>query len=197
MTDGEKHEANRQRVRRFLIGPLQALGFRFKKGTPIEEERKRLAQIADDVGYLTDQNLDRLYLALRDKGEGSARCFWPARATIIAFAQAAQPRPIEDMPGLASWFASEAGRRAEEDGRLVAEYRFWTVKHRPPLNDRERDLIAKRARQWASEVDVARDRLRRDVPLRPGEEGMLHAYEIDEAAARELVRGSAGREDAA
>ena len=188
MTEDQTEESNRARVRRLFIAPMQGLGFRFKKGTPIEEERKRIDRIIDDVAYLADRNLDRLYLTLRDKGEGSARCFWPARATIIALAQVAQPRPIEDFPGLASWFASEAGRRALEAHRLVAEYRFWRFKHRPPLNEREFDQIAAKARSWAGDVERARDRLKRGAPLLPGEEGMLRAYEADEAAALSLVQ---------
>ena len=196
MTEDQTEESNRARVRRLFIAPMQGLGFRFKKGTPIEEERKRIERIIDDVSYLTDRNLDRLYLTLRDKGEGSARCFWPARATIIALAQAAQPRPIEDFPGLASWFASAAGQRALEANRLVAEYRFWKAKHRPPMNDHETAMITSHARRFASDVELARERLYRNVPLQPDERAMLEAYELDERSALDLVNVP-GQEDAA
>lgn len=193
MEDVTKTETQRDRVRRLLIGPLQELGFRFKKGTTDEDAARRLATLCDDMAYLSDVALERLALALRDKGEGSARCFWPERATFIAFAQMAQPRPIEDMPGLASWFASAAGAAARDGDRLVAEYRWWLMKHRPPMNDSERARISERATEWRSKAERLRDRITRGVRLDYQDEGWLQAYDADHTAALALIqsRGAA------
>lgn len=192
MSDDDMTETKRGRVRRLLLEPLQDLGFRFKKGTPDDVASRRLAALCDDMAYLSDEALRRVALAMRDKGEGSARCFWPERATFIAFAQMAQPRPIEDMPGMASWFASAAGSAAQEQDRLVAEYRWWRVKHRPPMNDGEWRRISERAAQWRSQAERFRDRLMRGVVLDQQDQGWLAAYDADHAAALALVqRGQA------
>lgn len=193
MEDMTKTETQRDRVRRLLIGPLQDLGFRFKKGTPDDLAAKRLATLCDDMAYLSDVALERLALALRDKGEGSARCFWPERATFIAYAQMAEPRPIEEMPGLVSWFASAAGQRALSEDRLVAEYRWWRHKHRPPMNPEEWAMVTKRAAEWRGRAERFRDRLSRGVALDHQDGGWLAAYEADHAAALALV----GNRDAA
>ncbi|NVK57312.1 MAG: hypothetical protein HWE26_17045 [Alteromonadaceae bacterium] len=186
MSEEQKTETKRDRVRRLLLTPLAEMGFRWKRGTTDEDGRKRLDRVADDLAYLTDQNLDRLFLALQDKGEGSARCFWPEHATFVAYAQLAQPRPLSEMPGIASWFGSEAGRRAEEEGKLVAELRFWTVKRRPPMNDAERRRIAERAAEMRDRVARLCDKLDRGWSILPADAEWLAAYRRDEAAAQAL-----------
>jgi hypothetical protein len=188
-------ETNRDRVRRLFINPMIELGFRFPHRTPEDTVRKRLDRMADDLGYLTDENLRRVQVSMRDKGEGSARCFWPPRATIIAYAQVAQPRPIEDLPELAGWFGSVAGRAALTEGRLVAEYRFWLPKHRPPLSDQEKRRVAELARQDEERVMRIRDRATR-MAIDADDQSFLGAYEADHAAALRLVEAGSGRDAA-
>ena len=53
-------ETNRDRVRRLFINPMIELGFRFPHRTPEDIVRKRLDRMADDLGYLTDENLRRV-----------------------------------------------------------------------------------------------------------------------------------------
>ena len=116
---------------------------------------------------------------------------WPWRSTqarIIALAQIAQPRPLEEMPGLASWFGSAAGRAALAEGRLVEEYRWWLSKHRPPMNPQERRLISDRAGAAQSKADRLRERLGLNLPVDAGDREWLHAFEAHETAARALVR---------
>lgn len=194
-TSDQTTETKRDRVRRLLIQPLADIGFRHRRGVSDADGRAFLDQLADDLAYLTDLNLQRLEEAMRSKGEGSARSFWPPRAAFLALAQVAQPRPLVEMPALASWFASEAGRRALEHGRLVAELRFWRRKHRPPLNDVERRRIAEDARDGQARVDRIRERLARGVLVDQPERAYLDAYDADEHRALELVR--CHREDAA
>lgn len=183
-------ESKRDRVRRLLLTPLAELGFRWPKGTEGGEGQRRLDRIADDLGYLSDANLVRLCSALRSKGEGSARCFWPAHATFVAYAQLAQPRPIGELPGLASWFGSAAGRQAEAAGRLVAEFRFWRARHRPPMNDGERRLIATRAGEMRDRVMRLGDRAAHGYGLDDADAAWLEAYRRHEAQALEMVRAA-------
>lgn len=163
MEGQDKKEANRERVRRLLIDPLASRGFRFAKGTPEEEQRKQLDGLADLVGYMTDSGLMVLEESLRTKGEGSQRCFWPSHASIGGLAEAFEARPLEELPGLLRWFASEAGRLALADERLVAEYLFWKSKKRPPVLMQDRKLVSDHAAEMRSKAERIRDRISRGV----------------------------------
>ncbi|MBT9386969.1 hypothetical protein KM176_24225 [Pseudooceanicola sp. CBS1P-1] len=186
--DGQTQpETKRDRVRRLLLAPLAEMGFRFPKGTAPEEGQKRLDRIADELGYLDEANLVRLRESLRDKGEGSARRFWPAHATFVAYAQLAQPRPLHELPGIASWFASVAGQEALAAGRLVAEYRFWLRHHRPPMNDVERRRLAEQSRDAADRLARLRDKQGRGWRLDAADLAWLDAHQRDDARARTLI----------
>lgn len=159
---GER-ETKRDRVRRLLIGPLRERGFRFKAGTPEEEQRRYLDGVADDLAYMSDDALGRLEECLRFKGGGKEKCFWPAWATVIGWAEACQPRPIEEMPQLASWLASVEGPKARAAGTLVATFLFVEKFKRPPYGDADRRRVAGKARELADDQARARDRIRRGI----------------------------------
>ena len=163
MEGQEKKEANRERVRRMVIEPLTMRGFRFAKGTSDEDQRKQLDGLADLIGYMTDGGLRALEECLRTKGEGAQRCFWPSYATIGGLAEAFEARPLEELPGLLRWFASEAGRLALADERLVAEYLFWKSKKRPPVSPQDRKIVADHAVEMRSKAERIRDRISRGV----------------------------------
>ncbi len=175
-------EGNRARVRRLFIEPLTRDGMRFKHGTPTEEQRRRLDQMADDLGYLSDESLAVLAACMVSKGEGVNRVFWPSRVSILGFAEAREPRPLEEVPGLRSWFISAAGRTAAGiPGRLVAEFGFWKRRKRPPLGDREWDAVNRNAADYARRVELTRDRLARGVQVDATDTSWLAHYEQTEA----------------
>jgi hypothetical protein len=188
MTDGTQDgtviETKRGRVRHALV---EGLGFRFPRGTPEEVGRKRLDRICDDLAYLSDEGLRRLVGVLRTKGEGSAKAFWPERATFLGFAEAVEPRQLEEAPGVASWFASAAGKEALLGDRLVAEFRWWERAKRPPLKDGEKLTVEEWAREYRERY--RRCRSARDAGLRDpiGEEGFIEWYEGLLARALALV----------
>lgn len=185
---GTEQETKRGRVR----SALMTLGFRHPKGVSPEDGKRRLDRICDDLAYLSDESLRRVVGALRTKGEGASRCFWPERATFLAYAEIAQPRALEDAPGVASWFASAAGDAALSDGRLVAEFHFWERAKRPPLSNGERMVVER-------EADEMRSRLRRaEVAPVLDDAQWLAWYRAMEARALALVeaarRGDAQRQ---
>lgn len=183
-------ETQRDRVRRILIEPLTEAGFRFPKGTDDEGRRKALDRIADSLAYLGDSALDTLRAALVTKGEGAARCFWPSYATIAGLAEAFQSRPIEDVPEVARWFGSAAGRAALAGDRLVAEFEFWERKKRPPLSRQETDRVAQRAREQSERAARIRDRIRRGLPPLFDVDGeWLSWYDATRRRAEALVNG--------
>jgi hypothetical protein len=192
MTGSDTIETKRGRVREALVA---GLGFRFPKGVKPEDAKRKLDRICDDLVYLSSENLRRVIGALRTKGEGTAKCFWPDRATFLAFAEIAQPRALEDTPGVASWFASAAGREALAEDRLVSEFLFWERMKRPPQSKGDNLRVTEDAREMAARLRRARaDREAGRAPFMDDAE-WLTWYEGLEARARALVE--AGKRGAA
>lgn len=193
MTDATttETESKRARVRRLLIEPLTEGGMRAPKGTPPEKAAAYLDRLCDELAYLSDDGLGAVRRWAEANGEGSARCFWPGFVRFAQVAQAFQPRPVEELPEVASWFASRAGVEAlAEPGRLVAELRFIEAKRRPPVIDHERARVRQVAAELAAEV--ARARELRDCG-RMFDDAMLARFEADEARARAIVAEGAAR----
>ncbi len=173
----EATETKRDRVRRLLIDPLKADGFRFAKGVTAEDAKTRLDRLADDLAYLKDDGLDALRVSLRTKGEGAARCFWPAPATVLGLAESFQRRPLDELPALLRWFASAAGGAAVLGDRLVAEYWFWTMHKRPPVKPMDKKMVADKAGEWRRRVELAKDRIARGHTMPDDEAQWLQWYQ--------------------
>ena len=158
-------ETKRGRVRRLLIDPLASgyggMGFRFPKGTDEKKQRSYLDWMADWLGYLSDEELRLLKACLSAHGEGAQRCFWPQRATVVFYAQAARPRPIETWPECASWFASIEGPKAQAEGTLVATMLFIECNIRPPYTPKDRREVAASAADLLRRDTEARERVAR------------------------------------
>ena len=185
-------ETRRDRVRRLLIAPLQDRGMRFAKGTAPDQQRRFLDGLADDLGYMADDRLRALEEVLRSKGEGHKRCFWPQRVAILGWAEALHPRPIEELPAMASWLGSVEGPKAQGEGTLVPVFRFIERYKRPPVGDQDRRAIASRALAINSDVGLWRDRRDRGV-ARADELASLRAYDAIEARALALIEAGAAR----
>ncbi|KAB2539667.1 hypothetical protein AL035_17830 [Salipiger aestuarii] len=164
MTEGQiVAETKRDRVRRILIEPLTEWGFRKPGNIRADRFDGFMVSLCDGLGYLSEEQLDTLRVALRTRGEGKDRRGWPRMATIAALAEAIAPRPIEEIPAIRRWFASVEGPKAAKDGALVAQFLFWEKFKRPPLTDGDRRAIRDKARDLDSGVRVRRDRERRGV----------------------------------
>lgn len=187
MTTTDKPETKRDRVRRFVISPLQGGGMRFPHRMPEADRRKILDRICDELAYASDETLAAVAAWARDHGDGSDRSFFPPVVSFLSTAEAYEPRALEDVPAVASWFRSRAGVSAAEAGRLVAEFMFVEKKKRPPVTDADRKAIADRAREWGRDVELARDRIARGASLGGYEGGFLQWFEGIEARAMALV----------
>lgn len=194
-------ETKRDRVRRFLIEPAQDKGMRFPKRMPEAEQRKVLDRLCDSLSYMTDEALQALAAWAVRHGDGSDRSFWPPVVGLISMAEAYQPRALEEVPGVASWFGSRAGPAARAEGRLVAEFLWWQKHKRPPLDDRERKLITDKAATLGRDVQLADEAIERGVEPGPETRRFLQWYRSLEGRADALVQAGeakrAGAEDAA
>lgn len=154
-TGDTRPETQRGRVRRLLLDPL---GFRFKRGTDAATAQARLDQIADDVAYLTDDQLQVLEGMLRTKGQGADRAFWPEAATFRGFAEIIHPRSIEDVPALRRWFASVEGPKAQAEGTLVETAAYFEHYKVPTAKPGARKAIADRAAQNQRRLTIVAER---------------------------------------
>lgn len=188
-SDTIETEGKRDRVRRLLIGPMQDLGFRKPGDVSAEKHRAHLDRMADELAYMSEEGFARLREALRCQGRGKRRDAWPPLACVFSLAQLAEPRPLDELPALRRWFASEAGRAAEAAGRLVEEYEFWCARRRPPVRDSEWAGVKDRARDNARRLDLALDRIDRGVDPGPGERDWADDYQERKARVRRLVEG--------
>ncbi|MEQ8292500.1 MAG: hypothetical protein RIA08_09860 [Roseovarius sp.] len=185
-------ESKRARVRRLLIEPLIADGFRKRQKDGDEAHQHFLDRLADSVAYMSDDGLRGLRRCLSTKGEGSARHFWPCFATIIGHAEAFEKRPLAELPELLRWFASKAGPAALEAGRHVEEYEFWKKFKRPPTHPEDQHKVAEKAAQWQSKAQRVREEIQRLGKARwPQDRQWLDWYEAQGEYVRELIEGKA------
>ena len=187
-------ETNRNRVRRILICPLQATGMRFHKRVSQDDTAQRLDNLCDALAFASDKTLDAVRSWAACHGEGSQRCFFPEQISFVTVAELYQPRRLEEVPAVASWFRSRAGVEAKHEKRLVAEFVFFECKKRPPMTDRERKAIIDRAVEWNSKLDRIVDRSQRNLAPVEEERAFLAFYHGIEARALVLVeQGEANR----
>lgn len=180
-----RSETNRDRVRRCLFGPL---AFRFPKTVPEEAQRKCLDGIADALAYMSEEQLGTLAAAVKVHGTGSARCFWPERATFIGWAHLIAPLPLEADPTLLSWFGSIEGPRAIDAGTLVETF-DWFERHRlPPATDQSRRVVDTRAAENRRHLEVIADRRKFKLGIDPGDAAWEAWYLGRRAWLEDLVR---------
>lgn len=156
--EGHTHaETKRDKVRRLLFAPL---GFRHRREVAEEDGQRWLDALADDLGYMGEDRLRALAELMQGHGEGTARHFWPDRPTFIAFAEVIEPRPLDQLPAICSWFGSVEGPRAIADGTLVETWLYIQRTKKPPVTEQARRLIAERAALSKRRIEVITDRRR-------------------------------------
>lgn len=193
--DGEKSESKRARVRRLLIDRLTAIGMRFPKTTPDKEARRVLDSLCDALAFASDDTLTAVAEWARCHGDGASKSFFPPVVAFVTTAEAYEPRQLEDVPAIASWFASRAGEAAHAQGRLVAEFLFVEGRKRPPLSDAEKSKITAKASEWNRQMELAGDRVGRGFTLDARDQQFVDWYNGVHARAMGLVKaGMAKRE---
>lgn len=159
-------ETKRAKVRRLLFEPL---GFRFRREVDEAARRHFLDGLADDLGYMAEDRLKALAEFLRSHGQGSDRNIWPDRATFIGFAEVVQPRPLEELPALLSWFGSVEGPRAQAAGELVETWDYIRCRKAPPFTDGARKRVAEAARENSRRLDIIAERRAAGLGIAAGE----------------------------
>lgn len=182
-------ENNRARVRRLLFDPL---GFRYPKTMTAADGQATLNAIADELSYLPDDALGVLVRMVRPHGEGSARCFWPPRATFVAYAHLVQPLRLEDDPKLLSWFASREGQAMVQDGTLVETWQYFEARRVPPYTPKARALVLAQAQENKRRLDLIEERQRLGFALRSDEVQWAGWYQGRLAHARAVLDAARG-----
>lgn len=192
MKDLEKVEPQRERVRRLVIRPLMDAGMRFPARTEGEKAAQMLNRICDELSYARDETLQAVCAWAKVNGQGSARSFFPPVIGFIGTAHTYQPRDLEEIPVVASWFQSRAGVAARDAGRLVAEFCFIQKQMRPPQSDRDRKAIRDKGMTHQRRVELATDRINRGVE--PGQEERRFLDWYQQVEQRALVLVNAGED---
>lgn len=172
-------ESKRGRVRRLLVEPLEADGMRISsKLKPkivdgetvmtVEERHKEwIAKLCDMLAYMTDAGLEQLQESLRFNAaarplkKGQKRSFkdeWPGTVPIFDLANAFEACPLEQWPGLCSWFASVEGPRALDLDCEVETYDFVMRHKRPPYLPRDRQGISAEAADRRRRLTILEER---------------------------------------
>lgn len=180
----QKLENNRARVRRIVFGPM---GFRFKKGTPTDEQAKYFADVADLVAYMADERLVVLREFMATHGEGRLRDQWSPLPVWRIWAERAQPRPLEELPCLVSWFASVEGPRAIANRTLVETWDYLEKHKVPPASEGAKRRVLDDARTNASLLERIEERIRLDLPTAPEDLEQAQKYRKKEARVAALV----------
>lgn len=175
-SDTDQTESKRDRVRRLLLDPLADHGFRFKRGVTDDDAKSKLAQIADDLAYMSDAGLKAMFQSMRLKGEGSSRDFWPSRAAFLGLAEALEKSPLEEAPALLRWFASVEGPKALQAKTHLAQYLFWSKNKRPPVSVHDWRSVREHADQMADRAMRVQDKLDRGVAPYPDDEAWHRRY---------------------
>lgn len=157
-------ETNRDRVRRLLLVPL---GFRHERKTDEAAGRALLDGIADDLAYVSDDALGRILEAMRGKGLGVHKDFWPTRAAFIGYAEMYHPRPLELSPKLMSWFASVEGPRAIAEGTLVETWQFFEKYKYPPARPDAKRRVLEAAQTNARKLQLISEQRARGREILP------------------------------
>jgi len=177
-------ESNRDRVRRLVFGPC---GFRADKRADPAEHARWLDALADELAYLTDQNLNVLASILQTKGQGSARNVWPDLATVRGYAEVIQRRPLDQLPALRRWWASVEGPKMIADGSLVASWEWFQDRKAPPVTDQARKLVAERAWEHRRRVAVVRDKQKAGFMVSADDVAWVRWFEDLEAQLTRMV----------
>lgn len=176
-------ETKRGRVRRLLFGPL---GFRFRREVAEGERHRFLDHLADDLAYLSDASLAALAEMLRSHGQGHDRNLWPDRATFLGFAEAVEPRPVEELPALLSWFGSVEGPRAIAEGTLVETFLYIRDRKAPPFTDQARKRVTERAAEANRKLAIIAERRAAGLQVPPDDLAWERWY-LDRRAACEAI----------
>lgn len=177
-------ESKRAKVRRCLLDPL---GFRFRKEVPEEDRQKFLTRLCDDLGYMAPGRLAVMADMLRGHGQGAAKCFWPEHATFVGLAEVVEPRPIEELPALRSWFGSVEGPRAIRDGTLVETFDYISARKVPPYTPQARAMVAERAAQSRRRLTIIAERRAQGLPVAPEDAAWEGWYTDRHAACAAIV----------
>ena len=168
-------EAGRAAVRTILIEPLEAEGMRMKRGTSPEDTATYRDRLQSRLAYCSEKTLANLVPTVRAMAEGKGKNVWPALITITNLARQLQAPPDRSDEILYSWFHSQAGVRARNEGTELAEYayikKFRTVPSGHPNN---KEGIRLKLREAARDAEREIEQIRRAMSNGEASEDELH-----------------------
>lgn len=161
--------SGKENVKKYLIEPLDIIGFTRTRGVPLATHKKMIEKLKEDLAYLSIPNLEVLLEIVEAHGGGKLKNQYPPLTSVRSWARELQPPPVSEPKLVLSWLRSVEGPKALEGGyavelrayllkfkRPVGDYALGEIKRDASENQRARARINERiAAQRASEEDIA------------------------------------------
>lgn len=130
--EGEELRAGKERVKKHLIEPLNAIGMVRKKGMTIDTHQTVLDSLAARLSYMDAEFLGALAEVVETHAVGSDKDQWPAVTLITGWARALQEPPASESRLVRSFLQSAPGQRAIDGGYIVELRQYLKRNGRPP-----------------------------------------------------------------
>lgn len=197
----QRSETNRDRVRRLLWQPLEALGLKRPRRMTLGALEAMQIDLADKLAWMSDDGLDLLADTVERLAGGPLKDEWPSAATVMNFARRIEPQREPEPRIVRSWMGSAAGRAAwnsdhEHGPDLAVELLAHLRRRRLPPTEFDMTTLRQRAADVARDVRLARGRVQRGVAT-DDDLRMIAARERMRDEARALVSGGEATDAAA
>ncbi len=130
--EGEELRAGKERVKKHLIDPLNAIGMVRKKGMTIDTHQSVMDGLMARLSYMDEGFLYALAEVVETHAGGPDKDHWPALTLITGWARALQEPPPSESRLVRSFLQSAPGQRAVDGGYIVELRAFLKRNGRPP-----------------------------------------------------------------
>lgn len=192
MTDeAQRGESGRARVKRVLIGRLEAGGMMRKRGVSVADHDAAMDKLADRLAYMSEQGLKGLAMYLvRMSGE---RNVWPALNIVLSAAWSMEPPPPTGNDYLVSLMRSRAGEAALSGGYALELY-AEAKRLGPPPSKYQTAKLRERAGDNRHRVGVIEGKIKRGCASEEDRRWLENYYKFSAEAEALIHEGKAERE---
>lgn len=132
--EGQELKEGKERVRQYLIEPLERIGMVRKRRCSAEKHQAMLGSLEARLAYMSADRLQGLAETVERNAGGAMKHEWPAEVSIMNWARRLQAPPASESRLVRSYLQSGAGDAAVAGGYVV-ELFYHLKKYGAPPND--------------------------------------------------------------
>lgn len=151
--EGEELRAGKERVRTYLIEPLNLVGLSRKSGVKVDQHEAIMETLEARLSYMSADNLAALAEVVERYADGPSKDRWPALTKISDWARDLQRPPPSESKLVRSYLQSAAGSKALQENYVV-ELRAFLKKWGYPPNAYNYGQIEKEAAENNRTLDA-------------------------------------------